>query len=200
MVKKRLIGYGITNSSGIATLDYDATGSPIEPSGYVGTGSGEIDIKAELHDDNTVQSEPYILYDTLFHDEMTPYTASKWSSTLTPTQNDDGITVAETSGTSTNFSASYTAIEDVIIEFDAIGVSVANNGVRFYYKGADHYINSYLTDSDWHHFKFVCENGTVTPYVDGTAKTSKSTTSNTTCKFILNNSSIKFKNFKVYSS
>ena len=145
-----------------------------------------------------IQSETYVLWDTLFYDTMIPYDSTKWSSTLTPTQADDGLIVAETSGTSTQFNSSFTAIEDVIIEFDAIGVSIASNGVRFYYKGTDNYINSYLTNNNWHHFKFVCEDGAVVPYVDGAVKTSKSTTSMTGCRFILNNSSIKVKNFKIY--
>lgn len=184
MLERKIQTY-ITNESGQKIVTYR------------GQGLGER--KLVVQKNGRTVSETYNVWDTLFHDEMTPYDTTKWSSTITPVQADDGITVAETSGTSTSFSASYTAIEDVIIEFDAIGVSVANNGVRFYYKGADHYINSYLTDNDWHHFKFVCENGEVIPYVDGDAKSSKSTISNTNCRFILNNSSIKFKNFKVYS-
>ncbi len=197
----RYLGYGVTNENGVAKLDHDANGDPLTHS-YTGVGAGEIDVVASL--DNPVSSGSIVsgtlsVWDTLFYDEMTPYTASKWSSTLTPTQNDDGITVAETSGTSTQFNSNFTAIEDTIIEFDVTGISVSANSVRFYYKGADHYINSYLTDNNEHHFKFVCSNGTVTPYVDNVEKTSKSTTSATGCRFILNNASIKFRNFKIYS-
>lgn len=143
-------------------------------------------------------SETYSIWDTLFHDEMTPYDSSKWSSTITPVQETDGVIITESTGTNTSFSAQYTAIDEVIIEFDAIGVSMSTNGARFYYRGGDNYIRSYLSDSNEHHFKFVCSNGTITTYVDGSEKTSRSTSTNTTCRFILNNASIKLRNFKIY--
>ena len=72
MANYRYLGYGITNEQGIATLDHDANGNPIDHS-YTGTGAGEIDIVASL-DDNThisersIQSETYSLWDTLFFD------------------------------------------------------------------------------------------------------------------------------------
>ena len=75
---ERLIGYGYTNSSGIATLDYDANGTAISPSGYTGTGGGEIDIKAKLHDDNTVQSEPYTVDDCSYLDTFSSDTKNKY--------------------------------------------------------------------------------------------------------------------------
>ena len=66
---KRLIGYGYTNSSGIATLDYDASGTAISPSGYSGSGKGLTDIQAEMHEDNTVHSSPIEITDALFYDK-----------------------------------------------------------------------------------------------------------------------------------
>lgn len=41
----RYLGYGVTNSQGIATLDHDADGNPITHS-YTGVGAGEVDIFA----------------------------------------------------------------------------------------------------------------------------------------------------------
>lgn len=64
---KRLIGYGTTNSSGVATLTTSPTGSSM--SGYTGKGVGELDIVAELHDDSTVVSQPYTVYDCLKYDK-----------------------------------------------------------------------------------------------------------------------------------
>ena len=142
-------------------------------------------------------STPTPILDTLFYDLLTPYNSSKWSTTLSVTQADDGLIIAETSGTTTGFTADFTAIEDVIIEFDAIGVTSSSN-MRFQYKGTDNYINSYLFTGNVRHFKFVCTNGSVTPYVDGSQKTAKSTTSSTNCRFMLNNASMKIKNFKIY--
>ena len=71
---EKYIGYGYTNSQGIATLDYDANGTqistlaPTGSSGYIGSGGGEIDIKAKLHDDSTVQSEPFEVTDCMVYD------------------------------------------------------------------------------------------------------------------------------------
>lgn len=70
---ERLIGYGYTNSSGVATLDYDANGDPITGSGYTGTGAGEIDLLAKLHDDNSVVTPVVRLFDCpVFDGNNTP--------------------------------------------------------------------------------------------------------------------------------
>ena len=63
---KKLIGYGYTNSSGVATLDYDTDDDEID--GYTGTGAGVMNFRAEMHDDSTVVSEPYPVIDSLFYD------------------------------------------------------------------------------------------------------------------------------------
>lgn len=59
----KYLGYGITDNNGIAHLDHDSNGNPINHS-YTGTGAGEIDIVASLDDsthisDSSLQSEIY---------------------------------------------------------------------------------------------------------------------------------------------
>lgn len=75
-MSEQLIGYGYTNSQGVATLDYDANGNAISGSGYTGTGAGVLDLKAKLHDDSSVVSQPYTVWDTIYND-IEEVTASK---------------------------------------------------------------------------------------------------------------------------
>ena len=66
---KRLIGYGYTNSSGVATLDYDTDDDEID--GYTGTGAGLMNFRAEMHDESTVVSQPYTVTDCIIVDTST---------------------------------------------------------------------------------------------------------------------------------
>lgn len=59
VTKRKYIGYGITNNKGIATLDYDANGDSITPSGYLGHGNGVINLETEMHDDSSILVERY---------------------------------------------------------------------------------------------------------------------------------------------
>ena len=59
MVNYIYLGYGVTDSNGVAKLDHDANGDPISHS-YTGTGAGEIDIVASLDNpigEGSIQSE-----------------------------------------------------------------------------------------------------------------------------------------------
>lgn len=64
---KRLIGTGVTNSNGVATLNKDPNNQTI--SGYTGTGAGLVDIVAECTvDGSTVVSNSYEVLDAIFYD------------------------------------------------------------------------------------------------------------------------------------
>ena len=54
MVVYKYLGYGETDESGVAHLEYDADGEPLDPVGYTGVGAGEIDFIASL--DNPMTS------------------------------------------------------------------------------------------------------------------------------------------------
>ena len=58
---RRYLGYGYTNSQGIAKLEYDADGEPLTHS-YTGVGAGKLDIVAES---GSLQSESYAIYDCI---------------------------------------------------------------------------------------------------------------------------------------
>ena len=76
----KYLGYGVTNSEGVAHLDHDADGEPIDHS-YTGVGAGEIDVLASLDNpivDGSIVSETYSVWDYLFYDDgiTTPKTAN----------------------------------------------------------------------------------------------------------------------------
>ena len=182
---RTLIGTGTTDSNGRVSVT------------YTGTGAGKLQIVAES---GTVTSDTYDLWDALFYDSGLSDHRTDWTAnTISESYLDDGTVITESNGSNTNYAANFTAIVDVVIEVDITGITIPSNSVRFYYKGADTTISSYLTDLQPHHFKFVCQNGTVVTYVDDVQKNSKSTTTNTTCRFIMNGSSFKFSDFKIYA-
>ena len=74
-------GYGVTDSNGVAHLDHDASGNPINHS-YTGVGAGEIDVVASLDNpvsSGSIVSETYSVLDTLYYDPTTSDTSSNYS-------------------------------------------------------------------------------------------------------------------------
>ena len=75
-IKKKLIGYGYTDSNGVATLDYDKNGTEISTlaptgnSGYIGKGVGSVQLEAGLHSSETVVSEPCNVLDAKIYDDF----------------------------------------------------------------------------------------------------------------------------------
>ena len=67
---KELLGYGYTNANGVATLDYDANDNPLSPSGYRGTGAGEITISAEALVGGETISGSYDITDTPSQEQL----------------------------------------------------------------------------------------------------------------------------------
>ena len=93
-----LLGYGTTDSNGIATLDHDANGNPITHS-YTGTGAGKINVVASLDNEidiseSSILSEIYEITDCLFYDDaVTGRVNSDWVNSinrLTITVDDEG--------------------------------------------------------------------------------------------------------------
>lgn len=100
------------------------------------------------------------------------------------------------SGEPSSYIANYVAIDKVTIEFDILGIETINN-VSIYYKGANVPLQDYINDLEPHHIKLMCENDILNAYVDEDWIGDYETTDSTECKFILNNSIIKFRNFKI---
>ena len=98
----RYLGYGITNDKGIAKLEFDANGNPIDHS-YTGTGAGELDIIASLDDnthisDSSIQSETYDVWDYIFYDTGIDGTKNTnwYSSNVTPVPDTEGTLLQNT--------------------------------------------------------------------------------------------------------
>ena len=111
---KKLIGYGYTNSSGVATMSKNASGGNV--SGYTGTGAGLMNFRAEMHDDSTVVSNTYPVWDTLFYDDARDgHQNSNWTSSGSPTvtANENGTLISNTA------SSIYTASATLTGDFEA---------------------------------------------------------------------------------
>lgn len=68
-MSKILIGRGVTNSNGVATMTENANGEPIN--GYVGTGAGKVDFSAGCTiDGSSFLSEIYETLDCITYDDM----------------------------------------------------------------------------------------------------------------------------------
>ena len=205
---KRLIGYGYTNSQGVATLDYDTDDDEID--GYTGTGAGLMNFRAEMHDDSTVVSSTYEVIDALFFDEATDNTkASQYSfpSGVTPSYDEtNGTTIsyASTGNKYVSFKINNSTTwrdenTDYCIEFDVI-FTTAN---EFFRMGGQNIKFSNLngSSSGSGSVKFVTDGNTLTPYWNGTAITSqeKTMSSNAEAQLgLFGTTSMTFKNIKIY--
>ena len=123
-------GYGVTDSNGVAHLDHDASGNPINHS-YTGVGAGEIDVVASLDNpvsSGSIVSETYNIWDTLVYDSgVTGRDTTKWSTSGSPSIYTDG-TGTTLSATSSSMYSSNTVLTG---DFEAIiYVSDIVRGVR----------------------------------------------------------------------
>lgn len=72
MTVYKYLGYGETDESGVAHLEYDADGEPLDPVGYTGVGAGEMDFIASLDnpiESGSIVSVPYEVLDCGYYDE-----------------------------------------------------------------------------------------------------------------------------------
>lgn len=96
MVNYVYLGYGITDSNGVAKLDHDANGNVLSHS-YTGVGAGELDIVASLDapedmGTESLQSQVYQLFDCYKYDSgMSDYN-DIW------TQSSQNVLIRESSG------------------------------------------------------------------------------------------------------
>lgn len=76
MVSYRCVGYGITNSSGVATLDHNLDGTSISGGhSYTGSGVGELDFVASVDSPTQINngsdvSQPVEVYDCIWYDPI----------------------------------------------------------------------------------------------------------------------------------
>lgn len=104
----KYLGYGVTDSNGVAHLDHDANGDKIQHS-YTGVGAGEIDVVASLDKpitDGSIVSETYNVLDCTYCDiATTGQKNTKWynqSSSWTIGEPSSDGTVVSILGTSGN--------------------------------------------------------------------------------------------------
>lgn len=130
------LGYGFTNSNGIATLDYDANGNQLANSGYVGTGAGLIQMMACYNEKDTeriIQSETYGIYDCIYYDLMASDTSSRYfynSTNNTLTYNNEYLEITS-NNTGTDLFVDLRSLTDSIkgktvnfeVELDTNGIT-----------------------------------------------------------------------------
>ena len=153
---KKLIGYGYTNSSGVATMEYDASGGDVD--GYTGVGAGVMNFRAEMHDDSTVVSTPYPVLDCIFMDyksDGTKNTDYYKSPNATVTYSDGEITAYGTAN------GAYISNQVITGDFEAIleCKNVTGGGVRvgFFDTNTVSFTKSrkiIITNSDYNYLKF----------------------------------------------
>lgn len=161
------IGYGTTNSNGIAKLDHDANGNTLTHS-YTGTGAGKIDIIASLDStitENSITSNTYELLDCITQDPGTQQN-NKWTipDTITKTVTPTGTKFSAEASTATTKRAKIGTITT-----DAeILITVKTNNVSSIRIGLIDSSNSLtyrpVTDTEWTTYKIRIEDGTFTLY------------------------------------
>lgn len=217
MAKYRYMGYGTTDSNGIAKLDHDENGSAITHS-YTGTGAGEIDVVASLDEEiveGSIVSEIFEVLDCSAYDTGINGTANDiWDiSNCTLTRGTEYSEISETVEYGYIRTKQANAIpKDCIMEFDYMNVDGAiGNNMFGIYSSANQYITvinfTYLGNLSigaWHHIKIKIENGlmTVTNTTNQTVYTLNLTipTEKILFLFMTTNQTTKarFKNFKAY--
>lgn len=103
----RYLGYGVTDTNGVAHLDHDPNGNPISHS-YTSAGVGEVDIIASLDNpivEDSIVSDQKSIFDALFYDEATSNAkANQYSDvTVNRSYSNDGTTLSYTADEGTRY-------------------------------------------------------------------------------------------------
>ena len=184
MTNYRYLGYGVTDSNGVAHLDHDATGEPISHS-YTGVGAGEIDVVASLDNpvvEGSIVSGTLPVLDYLWYDKaIGEHKSSNYTGiTVTVTDSDNGMVLSATADSGTRYCNTviggtntwYDSSKSYQVEFDfsyeqqtgsAVGCGFGNNGVNFH-----NLFSSALSGSG--HLKIITSGSTYQLYLDGTAR------------------------------
>ena len=212
MANYRYLGYGITNEQGIATLDHDANGNPIDHS-YTGTGAGEIDIVASLDDnthisDSSLQSEIFVVSDTIWYFDGVNNTG-EWSGANTvATATENGVRVTSTHNniflSKDNNQLIIPTNNDFCIEFTGIITNPITLSLTTQATVRGSPQITINTDTTAHLYQFKYINGVLTQYKDNVLVNSMnrdvSSVSNCGVMFVdwQGDMDITVKDFKVY--
>lgn len=216
MIRYRYLGYGITNNGGVAKLDHDKNGNPIQHS-YTGSGVGELDIVASMDNPiigGSLVSETYEVLDAMFYDSGTDGTLnSEWwksSSQLSLTEDTTGITASTTSssmfyvapnkkGTSKSSIDDMVEWNDFICEFTFVS-QTGNQSFMLRDTNANARSISFNGFNEGDVLKIKYTNNTVTAWKNDTpiSTSGSSVNGDVMIRFNISNGSIKFKEFKAY--
>ena len=202
------LGYGTTNSEGVAHLDHDADGEPISHS-YTGVGAGEIDVVASLDnpvDESSIVSEPYSVWDVIKYDDATinSHDDTLWQSLTYLSRGEEYSTFTFSSSQTL-----YTSVSsDVTIEFD-VNLVCANSSPFISLRKLNDLLtavtkqNLSITNDNWYHIKISIVNSVATVTNTTNDVTIPNLTVTDVNRFYFRNGSneqVRFKNFKVYNS
>ena len=217
MVRYRCVGWGTTNSSGVATLDYDADGNPLLTSGYTGQGVGEVDFVASAESPSEINSSsdvstPYEVLDAIFYDKgiLNDSDTRDWSgyNNCSKERKTEYTTLDNTDDTNLGYAyLSCSTTDNICFEFD-LKVNNLSNYVIVSLRQNTTNVSGYytnwlgLSDNTWHHIKLTVANGKLVANVDGTNKTPQSIDSAWNRLFLIvkadNTLTVDYKNFKYY--
>lgn len=192
---RKLIGTGVTDANGEATIT------------YTGTGAGKLNIVAES---GTFVSETYSVWDYLFYDDgiTSPKTANwtNYSDRLTVSVDETGTTLLRDASSGTGYYLTPSAYSTPFaIEFEISAISDrVNCGIDFTDGSVDNNKNfNALWIQAGDTVKITYDGTTLEIYRNGS--TTPSTTLNLTISndvkigfYVSANNSIKFKNFRMY--
>lgn len=213
MVYYRYLGYGTTNSNGLAMLDHDANGNPITDS-YTGVGAGKIKIVASLDstiNDNSIISDEYELIDCIFRDGGTYYDSNYTQfygyANFHPQVSTDGTLLTQSVASTYNYYANIDSTSDLYdftapfcLEFDVVnftgtvGTQIAESGqsgaIRLF---------SQLGITGACHLKITVNGSQILYQIDnGTPITQNYTVTKARVSIIINNGTLTYKNFMIY--
>ena len=201
MTNYTYLGWGTTDSNGVAKLDHDANGDEISHS-YTGVGAGEIDVVAALDkpiSSGTIVSTPYPVYDCTWVDKSD----ATWSNGTYASFSNGVRTFNNTSSGEVNIYANndnaFTG--DLICEFDLIDY-YGGNMLRFYGDTGKQISFSELGGvSQGCHIMIKSLNKQVTIFVDGVQKSYNFSYTSNGLELgfrVLANMLTKISNYKVY--
>lgn len=176
MTSYRYLGYGVTDSNGVAHLDHDPSGNPIN--GYIGTGAGEIDVIAST--DNPISSSSIVsgtlnVWDTLFYDNggtsVDKWDTSRSSGLVITYPNNEYTNIANTNVTATNQSylSSPNNISGDIEVLIEVNIPLYSINVGHYFGFRNWTLGKQTlwraTQTGWRYYKVQRINGEWTGYV-----------------------------------
>lgn len=216
----RCIGYGITDASGGVTLDKKLDGTDL-PASYTGAGVGKIDFVVSTDGPDKIseesnQSEPCEVLDCEFYNSGVGQTgdASFYNpSNITVDMQSDGTLLTQSANSNALYYANLDSTSDLYdfeapfcMEFDAISHSIDSNasdgcGIHLTEKNKSSKYKAFasLNTTSNNHIKVTVDGTNVIYQVDNnTPITEEYSTTKVRVAFLLNNATLKFKNFMIY--